>query len=109
MLPSQKRLNRQQFTTFISSPTIKVVFNRLGTLKYLIHSDLGCSVVTSSKYEKKAVVRNKVRRRIYSLIAKEKISFSGVLYISKYGYTMEFAEITQLFNELVQKITKNTR
>jgi ribonuclease P protein component len=114
MLPSKQRLTRQQFTNLLKNPGIKVVFNQLGTLKY-IESDkeLGLpflkpsslSVVTGSKQQKKAVLRNKIRRQIYTLFSKNpyKISISGILYVSKQSYDMPYEQIKDRFYALLSK------
>ncbi len=101
MLPSKKRLTREQFNIVITSSTIKTVYNRLGTLKYLPTKG-GISVVTSGKNEKSAVIRNKLRRRIYTLFA-ENTTLSGVLYVSKQSYRYSFEEIKSLYDDLFKK------
>ncbi len=101
MLPSKKRLTREQFNIVTKSPAIKTVYNRLGTFKYLPIKG-GISVVTSGKNEKSAVVRNRLRRRIFSLITKH-TPFSGVLYVSKQSYRYSFEEIKSLYNDLFKK------
>jgi ribonuclease P protein component len=108
MLPSKKRLSRIQFEAFASFKEQKVVFNRLGTLKYKESNEMLCSVVTSSKHEKRAVVRNKLRRRIYFLFGQNPLSLVMVLYVSKQSYTMEYSDIKILFHELIQKIQKHS-
>jgi ribonuclease P protein component len=105
MLPSKKRLSRIQFEAFSSSKGQKVVFNRLGTLKYSENTAQLSGVVTSSKHEKRAVVRNKLRRRIYSLFESSTLPYTIVLYVSKQSYTMQYDEIKNLFNDLIKKIS----
>jgi ribonuclease P protein component len=120
MLPSNQRLTRQQFTDFLKNPEIKVVFNPLGTFKYIkkesglrngkpdSFSDL--SVVTGSKYQKKAVLRNKMRRRLYTIFHKNpyNISISGVFYVSKQSYELSYEQLKDYFYALLSKIEKNT-
>jgi ribonuclease P protein component len=105
MLPSKKRLSRIQFEAFSSSREQKVVFNRLGTLKYIENTKQLCSVVVSSKHEKRAVVRNKLRRRIYSLFELSNLPYTIVLYASKQSYTMQYDEIKKLFDDLIKKVS----
>jgi ribonuclease P protein component len=105
MLPSNKRLTRQQVRNFLINPDIKVVFNRLGTLKYLkTGSDPIFTVVTGAKNQKKAVLRNKIRRQIYSLFAQygEK-AFIGMLYVSKQSYEMPYKDLKANFYALLEK------
>jgi ribonuclease P protein component len=105
MLPSQKRLSRLEFDQFLKKDH-QVVFNRLGTLKYQGEKGLKVSIVTSSKHEKSAVLRNKLRRRLYSLFRLHSPSLYGVFYVSKHAYTMEYNEIKDLYNDLLKKTTK---
>lgn len=105
MLPSSQRLSRRQFQEFLTNKGLFVIYNRLGTLKY-IPGTPQLSVVTSSKAEKKAVVRNKLRRRIYTAFALAKPSIQGVLYVSKQSYTMTHNEVRTLLHELIGKATR---
>jgi ribonuclease P protein component len=117
-MPFSQRLSRSEVTSLLNNPEIKVIFNRLGTLKYQgkFNSDTlhtpkkaALTVVTSSKNQKKAVLRNKIRRQIYSLfrtyINKNKdISVVGILYVSKQVYMLSFNETSSLFEALMNKI-----
>ncbi len=109
MLPSATRLSRTQVTNLLLNKHLKVVFNRLGTLKYVISSkNNGFTVVTGSKQQKKAVLRNKVRRQLYTLFGKytlknKDIFITGVLYISKQVYGMSYSELEQNLNVLLEK------
>jgi ribonuclease P protein component len=110
MLPSKKRLSRPDFDNFLVSKDIKVVFNNLGTLKYKKSIQNQASVVISSKYEKRAVYRNKLRRRLYSLFG---VIFKNpnkpkqyVLYISKQAPILDFEILKDKFYELIKKTTK---
>jgi ribonuclease P protein component len=82
-----------------------VAFNRLGTLKYLTKQG-PFAVVVSSKHEKRAVARNKLRRRLYSLFKQKDPQISGILYVSKGVYKAEYPELTTLFHELLTKASK---
>ena len=120
MLPSSQRLSRQQVTALLSNPDIQVVFNRTGTLKYCIapkQSEGGLTqitIVTGSKQQKKAVLRNKARRRLYSIFDLYQKEYptaspiSGIVYISKHVYDMSYQEIKDTFYALLSKIKKNT-
>jgi ribonuclease P protein component len=110
MLPSKKRLSRSSFTLFLASKDLKTVFNNLGTLKYKKSLINKASVVISSKHEKRAVYRNKLRRRLYVLFSDY---FKGasdqnqyILYVSKQAPILSFQDIKTLFYELLKKTTK---
>lgn len=110
MLPSKKRLSRSAFLGFLSTPGIKTVFNKIGTLKYKDATTSQASVVISSKIEKKAVSRNKIRRRLYTIFnlglndsLKPK---QYVLYVSKQAMSLEYEETKSLLYELLKKTTK---
>lgn len=107
MLPSTKRLTRLAFPSVLSDTSLMVVYNGLGTLKYLSATTRKCAVITSSKHEKAAVRRNKMRRRIYTLMA----DFPGVaiFYASKQSYGMEYSQIKHLWYDLVAKTQKTTK
>jgi RNase P protein component len=117
MLPSNQRLSRDQVTSFLKSPEIKVIFNRLGTFKYCISPKLSneggpgqsiITVITGSKQQKRAVLRNKIRRQIYTAFRKNpyNISIEGMLYVSKQSYDLSYQEITDLLHALLSKIEK---
>lgn len=110
MLPSQKRLSRSDFKEFVDSANSSVVFNNLGTLKYKKSISNKASIVISSKNEKLAVKRNKLRRRIYVLF---QVFFKNttepgqyILYTSKKTSNLSFDEIKGLFYDLIKKTTK---
>jgi ribonuclease P protein component len=109
MLPKKSRFNRSGFSVFGTTPGIQTVFNRLGTLKYIPSTTTQYGVVTSSKHEKLAVVRNRLRRRVYTLFGRLPLKLQAVLFASKHAYTMEYAEVETLFNDLLSKIQKNSR
>jgi ribonuclease P protein component len=108
MLPSTQRLSRPQVSIVLANPCLKVVFNRLGTLKYIPQTFInnqGFTVVTGSKQQKSAVARNKLRRQLYSLLRQHpKTHFIGMLYVSKNSYEMPYNEIKQHFLKLLEKI-----
>jgi len=118
MLPSSQRLSRQQVIDLLKNPELQVVFNRTGTLKYLYQSNSGTfnksgfTVVTGSKQQKKAVLRNKIRRQLYSLFRlykknNENKDIMAILYISKQLYDMSYREIQDNFYALLSKTEKN--
>jgi ribonuclease P protein component len=110
MLPSSQRLSRQHVTTLLATSGLKVVFNRIGTLKFIPSTTSAFSVVTGSKNQKKAVARNKVRRQLYTLFRtyENPRSITGMLYVSKQIYEMSYQEIKYSFHELLSKAEKNS-
>ncbi len=110
MLPSTQRLTRQQVTDFLKSPAIKVVFNRAGTFKYIPSDFPLLTIVTGSKNQKKAVLRNTLRRRLYSLFTQYKglKSIQGIVYVSKQAYDMSYEDLSRYFYSLLEQSTKNS-
>ncbi len=108
MLPSNKRLDRNLFRSLSESRILSTTFNRIGTLKYLKTLDnYRFSVVVSSKKEKSAVKRNKIKRRIYSLVRdyyKNNQNFvHAILFLSKDAYSMDFIDLNKHIYELLDK------
>lgn len=66
MLPKKERLSRVEFNRFFAEG--KRYHTPLFTLMYVPHTELHVSVVASKKVSPKAVVRNKIRRRIYAIV-----------------------------------------
>jgi RNase P protein component len=109
MLPSRERLTRRKFSETLANKGVIVVYNRLGTLKYVPCPQKALCVVTSGKHEKKAVVRNKLRRRIYSLFRVNGMPIQGILYTAKASYSLQYPEIQTLFHELLAKTQKQNK
>ncbi len=109
MLPSPERFSRQKFTEFLGNKGIFVVFNRLGTLKFLPSAGTTFSVVTSSKAEKKAVIRNRLRRRIYAVVQSQKPRIQGIVYVSKQSYSFSYDDIKTLTTDLLAKAHKASK
>ena len=110
MLPSQKRLSRSDFNSLSSGFGVKTVFNQLGTLKYKESISSRVAIVISSKIEKRAVFRNKLRRRLYTEF---RSYFNNcldnneyILYVSKQSPTFDYQKLKILLNELLKKTTK---
>ena len=110
MLPSSSRLSRSLFITVSGSKELQTVFNRLGTLKYTKSPENKAAIVISSKTEKRAVYRNKLRRRLYSAFGSyfkaSTTSLYGILYVSKQSPTFSIDELKNLLHELLQKASK---
>jgi ribonuclease P protein component len=99
--------SRAEFTVFIAQSGLKTVYNKLGTLKFLPEGRK-FAVVTSSKHEKRAISRNKLRRRAYTYLQTINTPLSGVLYASKQSYALSNDEVQTHLNSLIDhaKIAK---
>lgn len=66
MLSKKERLSRIEFSRFFSVG--RRFHTPLFTLVYAPHTELLASVVVPKKVSQKAVVRNRIRRRIYAIV-----------------------------------------
>lgn len=107
MLPSQKRLPRKEFIEISKNTSTKSVFNSIGTLKYRPYTKGKASLVVSSKVEKRAVGRNKLKRRIYTLFKKyiDQKDIAYILYVSKEVKELNFKGLAEKLDELIKKTT----
>jgi ribonuclease P protein component len=107
MLPSKQRLSRTDFTAFVAQKDVRSVYNQLGTLKYRKNPVYQVSIVISSKHEKRAIYRNTLKRRLYSLFRLHtKNSLTNgqyVLYCSKQASKLPYSDVKALFDELLKK------
>lgn len=107
MLPSKKRLSRAQFSSFLASPSLGSVFNKLGTLKHKKSLENKASIVISSKVEKKAVRRNYIRRRLYQVFMEYFLSSATkgeyVLYLSKQASKFTREDLKTALYDLLKK------
>jgi ribonuclease P protein component len=62
--------------------------------------------VTSSKAAKKAVDRNKLRRRIYAVVFSSKPPIQGIVYAAKQSYGFTYDEVKSLTLDLLAKASK---
>lgn len=106
MLSKKERFTKEQFSALLSQEGVLVVYNELGTLKYK-KGNPRFAVVTSGKNEKRAPLRNKVRRRLYTLFSQEKPGFSGILYVSKKSYGFSFEQTKRAVQELFKKASSS--
>ena len=110
MLPSSQRLSRQQISEFLINKGVKTVFNQLGTLKYLPSTTKAFTVITGSKNQKSAVLRNRLRRQLYTMFSRsEKTPILGMLYVSKQVYSMSYSDLKQYLYDLLEKISSKTQ
>lgn len=107
MLPKQNHLSRILWETLKKKQGSRSVFNTLGTLKYYPKDTTHLAVVVSSKHEKKAVSRNKLKRRINTIFSKNYKTLKGVFIVfpSKQAYNLSYEAIRQQAEELFNKIT----
>ena len=65
------------------------------------------SVVTSAKLDKRAVVRNKLRRQTYSILSASPLSLGADIIIFPYKSMLDLthAEISSCLNSLLSKLT----
>jgi len=109
MLPSKERIKTPLFKEVSGSRQVLSVYNDLGTLKFLKSDSKKISIVISSKSQKRAVLRNKLKRRVYSIFSKIDLKINGILYTSKKSTTMEFENIKNLTNDLIEKTKRITK
>lgn len=106
MLPKAQRLDRAAIASFPKKNI--AIYSDFASLRAVSAQKFGLAVVVSSKHEKKAVVRNRVRRRIYSIFGaahKEKlIPFQILFYVSKKGYSASYGETKAAVLELIKKL-----
>lgn len=101
MLPKKERLKRVDFSRFFSVG--KRIHSASFVLIYSQHPTLHASVVVSKKVHKSAVVRNKLRRRIYDMVRRyrDEGTRSGVyIFVTKNGADKK------TFQELHQEVTQ---
>lgn len=100
MLPRKERLSRDVFGRFFASGKRfrAVSFDVI----YTPHETFHASIVVSKKVAPRAVLRNKLRRRIYSLL--RTIGAAQGVYIVVMRRTEKPVEGTTLRNELVRAI-----
>lgn len=110
MLPKKERLSRVEFNQFFSvgkrhhSPSLQIIFAP--------HTSLHVSVVVSKKIAKRAVVRNKIRRRIYDIVrnyrSKEAIRGVFIFMVKQPVATMPYnvlkTEVVSGIHAVVKKI-----
>jgi len=107
MLPKSCRLNRQQFWQ-----VQKAGFGVQGleiSVKYLVN-DVGYprfSVVTSAKLDKRAVVRNRLRRKIYSQLStlNSQLSIDAIIFPRPSMLNLDNAKLNVALNQVVSKIS----
>lgn len=107
MLPKSCRLNRQQFwqvaqqgqSVSIPECVAKFTSNGLSYSRW--------AVVTSTKLDKRAVVRNRLRRQIYRLLSTEHrtLNIDAIIFPRPGMLNLDDAQIASAINQVVSKIS----
>lgn len=109
MLKSENRLKRLEFESFLGSKT-RLIPGKIGLFKFAPGRNK-FSIVISSKNCKKAVLRNKIKRRYYSIISKYIQNFkkpiNGALFTSKEVKNMSFLEFKNQLIDLLNKANES--
>lgn len=109
MLPKKERLSRVEFNRFFSvgkryhAPSLQII--------YAPYPTLHVSVVVSKKIAKSAVIRNKIRRRIYDIVRnyRSERAVSGVFIfmvkapITTIQYSVLKVEVISAVQDVVRK------
>lgn len=103
MLPKKQRLTKKEFDTFFQSG--KRIHTPYFTLVYTPHTTFHGAVVVGKKVSKKAVTRNKIRRRVYAALyrLKQEQDIRGV-YILLVKRPAEACAFHELVSELEQAV-----
>ncbi len=106
MIAKINRLSRKDFLICAKSPNL--LFSPLFSLKYKSNSleFSRWSVVVSKKFSKKAVVRNKIKRRIYEALAKHLSMYKvdGIIYPKPAVLNLDYEKVVFEIDSLVSKI-----
>ena len=106
MLSKKERLNRATFNRFFASG--KRIQGTYIQLIYTKYPSLHASVVVSKKVAKKAVERNKIRRRIYAIVRtilqKERKKGVYICIVKPSAYTTSFQELKDDIKALTSRI-----
>ncbi len=108
MLPKARRLTRQQFWQVQQTGQSLTHSHWAGKYlqNHLNYNRFG--VVTSAKLDKRAVVRNKLRRQIYAAVAKLAGSRDVIIFPKKSMLNLSGAEISHELNQGLSKILGGT-
>ena len=110
MLPKKNRLSRTEFSKHFKNG--KRFHSKIGTIVHVPSSDFHASVVVSKKVHKRAVVRNKLRRRSYGVIYNKlkKSNSTGVFILLLKPSILSLTQKQQLIEirSLIGLVTKTT-
>jgi len=106
MLPKKQRLTKKEFDTYFQSG--RRFHHELFTLVYTPHEEFHGAVVVGKKVSKKAVARNKIRRRVYSALyaRKKEANLTGIYIIltKKPIIDAQFSDIRSVLGDMVGRI-----
>ena len=105
MLPKSRRLNRQQFwqvdqqgrSVAGSDCVVKFIPNGLGYSRW--------AVVTSTKLDKRAVVRNRLRRKIYAAAGRVVLPADIIIFPRIAMLNLDDAKLNTAVDQVVSKIS----
>lgn len=110
MLPKKERLSRVEFNRFFSAG--KRCHFPLFQIIYTTHNTLHVSVVISKKIAKSAVVRNKIRRRIYDIVrnyrSEEKTSGVFIFMVKLPVVTTSYSRLKEEVISAIQTVIKKS-
>lgn len=95
-------LNRYLFDTLLKGH-FKTVYNRCGTIKYIPGTGK-TAIVISSKQEKRAVYRNRIKRWVRNIFSQNRKDVDFIFYPSKAVYSLEYIDFKVLFDDILKKI-----
>ena len=104
MLPKTQKIKREQFlrTQKIGKRACSDMFSVVYTKKENKNAHTKCAVVVSKKISKKAVERNKIKRKIYTILREISQKYKGldvVLYVNKNISEAEIEKLSGKTNE----------
>lgn len=103
-----RRFTRTELSQFLTKTQKKAIVNSLGTLKYRrTNKKPFFGVITSSAHQKKAVLRNRLKRRIRSIFSKKERTIDAVVYVAKKAYSFSYEEIQNFLEELIALTAKD--
>jgi ribonuclease P protein component len=106
MIAKTNRLSRKDF--LICAKSTNLLFSPLFSLRYKVNNlEFGrWSVVVSKKLSKKATDRNKIKRRIYEVLAKHLLTYKidSIIYPKPAVLNLEYEKLSIEIDSLVSKI-----
>ncbi len=105
MVPKKQRINRETFDEIMKKG--RIVHSGLFSLRFLknLEKSTHFSVVVSKKIAKTAVLRNKIRRRIYSILRKTiKNPYFVILFTKKGVEKAKFSEVKTEIEKIAEKL-----
>ena len=104
MLKKKERLSRTEFSRFFSLG--KRYNSNIAQLIYTPHPTKHVSAVVSKKIERKAVDRNKLRRRVYNITRNEVDKGVYIFILKKTASETSYKNLKEEIINLISKTTK---